>query len=103
MALISLMASLALQIISASVTFTESGKPHQESEPAIPPAITSEDTSEENGGRRRLALMGSEFGPAAEDIRRRLMAGREIPEEYYEQCHFWVNAVRSREGLPALR
>jgi len=37
-----------------------------------------------------------------DDIRRRRMVGEPIPEEYYERCHFWINAVRARESLPAL-
>jgi len=38
-----------------------------------------------------------------DDIRRRRLVGEEIPDEYYERCHFWVNAVRARESLPALK
>lgn len=37
------------------------------------------------------------------DVRRRRMEGLEIPDAYYERCHFWVNAVRARESLPALK
>lgn len=37
------------------------------------------------------------------DIRRRRIEGKAIPDSYYERCHFWINAVRAKEGLPVLK
>lgn len=51
-----------------------------------------------------LTFVGSDFPPI--DLpelvggdRRRL----DLPDYYYDKCVFWINAMRSREGLPALQ
>lgn len=40
-----------------------------------------------------------EIAPTTSGERRRL----ELPDMYYDKCVFWINAARSREGLPALQ
>lgn len=69
------------------VTITENHRPTAEGVPHLPPAITSDEL------HRRLDV---------DDIVWRRRMGLEIPNSYYAQCHFWINAVRAREGLPAL-
>lgn len=64
--------------------------------PPIPPAFTADDFAQLDGE----AVLGAK---AVKDILGRRRLGLPIPDKYYEQCHFWVNTVRAREGLPALQ
>jgi len=85
----------------SAVSFIEIGRPLQEQDhPPLPPAISSEEIQGSDFGSDVASALGAE---AAADVINRRRLGLPIPEEYYEQCHFWVNAVRAREGLPGLR